>query len=141
MVVGAVRRATNVARSPVARVGFSLIFLAGYVVGGNLRVEGSEKYATPAAASADLRRTMLTDHGGPAVFSAFPAPIQEVLILLFARPAVWVGSLGIDTGYAIAGWAPVVVGQALGVAGVVGVMAYGMWHFATVAIRIGREVT
>jgi hypothetical protein len=134
---GGVARTTSVVRSPVARVGFSLILLLGYTIGASLRAgETTSDFQTPAAASADLRRTLLTDYGGPAIFSVFPAPVQETLILLFARPAVWVTSVGIDIGYTVAGWLPLVAVEALGGAAAVVVMAYGAWHFAQVLVEV-----
>lgn len=136
-VFAGVGRATNVVRSPVARVGFSMMFLLGYTVGAQLRAdEYWREVQTPAGASADLRRTMLTDYGGPAIFSAFPAPLQETLIMLVVRPAVWVASLGIDIGYALVGWVPLVVAEGLGAAAVVGVCVYGAWHFAQVLVEV-----
>jgi len=137
--LGGVARVTSVVRSPVARVGFSLMLLLGYTLGASLRAsEAPGQFQTPAAASADLRRTLLTDYGGPAMFSAFAAPVQETLILLFVRPAVWVTSLGIDIGYAVAGWLPLVAAEALGGAAVVVVMAYGAWHFAQVLVEVAN---
>jgi len=138
-VFGGVARATGVVRSPVARVGFSLILLLGYTLGASLRASGTTgEFQTPAAASADLRRTLLTDYGGAAIFSGFPAPIQETLLLLLARPAVWVTSLGIDIGYTAAGWLPLVAVEALGGTAVVGVMVYGAWHFAQVLVEVAN---
>jgi hypothetical protein len=138
--------ATNVVRSPVARVGFSMMFLLGYTVGARSRAGDAAAKAkqpvatfeTPAAASADLRRTMLTDYGGPAIFSAFPAPLQETLILLVVKPAVWVASIGIEVGYALGGWVPLVVAQGLGGAAVVGVCVYGAWHFARLLVEVAN---
>jgi len=135
--LGGVTRATSIVRSPVARVGFSLMLLLGYTLGASLRAsEAPGEFQTPAAASADLRRTLLTDYGGPAIFSAFPAPVQETLILLFVRPAVWVTSLGIDIGYALAGWLPLVAVEGLGGAAVVGVCVYGAWHVAQLLLTV-----
>jgi len=135
--LGGVTRATSIVRSPVARVGFSLMLLLGYTLGASLRAsEAPGEFQTPAAASADLRRTLLTDYGGPAIFSAFPAPLQETLIMLVVRPAVWVASLGIDIGYALVGWVPLVVAEGLGGAAVVGVCVYGAWHFAQVLVEV-----
>jgi hypothetical protein len=136
---GGVARATSIVRSPVARVGFSLMLLLGYTVGASLRAgEYWREVQTPTAASADLRRTVLTDHAGPAIFSVFPAPLQETLILLFARPAVWVTSLGIDIGYTVVGWVPLVVAEGLGGAAVVGVCVYGAWHVAEVLVEVAN---
>jgi len=134
--IGAWLRTTDFLRSPVARIGAAQVLILAYIVGANVRTGGTRADVdTPGEATQMLYDGMAGTNSPFIGETALPMVGEQALQTLFIKPLLWVASIGIDIGYAAAGWLPLAVAEGLAYAAVVATVVYGVVHVAGVLTR------